>query len=116
VLELKVRPNVIVVLDSSGSMTANVKSTETYSGDHPRSKMYQAKQVLNTVVQNNQDKVSFQFLTYTQVGEYLGGQEAGGNRFQYYTSTMPSTELTVRRALGTTCRRSAASSPGRSST
>ena len=47
VLELKVRPNVIVVLDTSGSMTNNVPETfNTRSGDHPRSKLWQGKQVL----------------------------------------------------------------------
>ena len=99
VLELKVRPNVIVVLDSSGSMTQNVKSYETGSGDHPRSKLYQAKQVLNSVVQTNQSKVSFQFLTYTQVGSHITA-DAGRNRFQYMTTAMPSPELMVRRAQG----------------
>jgi hypothetical protein len=103
VLELKVRPNVIVVLDSSGSMTSTVTGTDTRSGDHPRSKLWQAKQVLNSVVQANQSKVSFQFLTYTQVGSTLGAQGAGRNRFQYSTNAtnpMPSPEITVRRAQG----------------
>ena len=67
VLELKVRPNVIVVLDSSGSMSQQRPENRQHQlRDHPRSKLYQAKQVLKTVVQNNQDKVSFQFGTYTQ--------------------------------------------------
>ena len=78
VLELKVRPNVIVVLDSSGSMTNNApETTNTVSGDHPRSKMHQAKQVLKTVIRNNQDKVSFQFGTYTQNSISFNNQGAG---------------------------------------
>ncbi len=101
VLELKVRPNIIVVLDSSGSMT-NVapETTNTNSGDHPRSKLFQAKQVLRQVFQNNQDIVSFQLGTYTQNSMRFDNQGAGANRFQYVTRTMPAPELTVRRALG----------------
>ncbi|MFN8091492.1 MAG: hypothetical protein U0599_04580 [Vicinamibacteria bacterium] len=104
VLELKVRPNVIVVLDTSGSMTSTVTGTDTIAGDHPRSKLYQAKSVLRQIVQNNQDKVSFQMGTYTQNGFTLSNQSAStrGNRFQYTTSTMPATELTVQGASGDT--------------
>jgi hypothetical protein len=110
VLELKVRPNVIVVLDSSGSMT-NVadEGSNTNSGDHPRSKMWQAKQVLKTVVQNNQDKVSFQLGTYTQYSISFGNQGRGANRFQYVVSGndapfmgTSTTELVVRGALNDT--------------
>jgi len=105
VLELKVRPNVVVVLDSSGSMTNNPPETfNTNSGDHPRSKLWQAKQVLKTVFQNNQEKVSFQFGTYTQYNISFNNQGAStrGNRFQYVTSAMPATELTVQGAAGDT--------------
>jgi hypothetical protein len=101
VLELKVRPNVIVVLDSSGSMTTTqTGGADTRSGDHPVSKMYQAKQVLKQVVANNQDKVSFMFGQYTQDPSRLNNRAAGNDRFQYTTTTMPSPELTVRRASG----------------
>jgi hypothetical protein len=101
VLELKVRPNVIVVMDSSGSMLNNVTETSnTRSEDHPRSKLFQGKAVLQKIVQDNQDKVSFMYGTYTGNGVRLDNQGAGVARFQYTTSTMPSPELTVRRALG----------------
>jgi hypothetical protein len=72
VLNLEVKPNVIVVLDSSGSMQETVGGTGLNSGDHPRSKMFQAKQVLKTVVNDNQDKVTFLFGQYTQ-DIYTGG-------------------------------------------
>ena len=87
VLELKVRPNVIVVLDTSGSMQWLVdEDYNAQSGDHPRSKLYQAKQVLKQIVQNNQDKVSFQMGTYTQYGVSLTDRAADRNRFQYVVS------------------------------
>jgi hypothetical protein len=108
VLELKVRPNVIVVLDSSGSMTNIVpEGFNTNSGDHPRSKLYQAKQVVKQLVQLNQDKVSFQFGTYTQYTMSMNNLNAGDNRFQYVVSgqdasfmNTSSTELILRGALG----------------
>ena len=65
VLDLQVKPNVFVALDTSGSMedlTNNAASP--YGGDHVRSKMYQAKQVLKAVFQANQDKASFMFGVY----------------------------------------------------
>jgi hypothetical protein len=109
VLELKVRPNVIMVLDSSGSMQwwLTDNNFSLASGDHPRSRLNQAKRVLRQVVQNNQDKVSFQFGTYTQYGGSFGYQTAGAHRFQYVTSggtftfmDVAATELTVQRGLG----------------
>jgi hypothetical protein len=105
VLELKVRPNVIVVLDTSGSMTNDVpEDFNTRSGDHPRSKLWQGKQVLKQIVQNNQDKVSFQFGTYTQNGFSFNNQSASttGNRFQYVTSTASAATLLVLGASGDT--------------
>ncbi len=74
------RPNVIVVLDTSGSMTETGRTRTTrhrQSGDHPRSKLYQAKQVLRQIVQDNQDKVSFQIGTYTQYGMGLPDRAVG---------------------------------------
>ena len=87
VLDLKVRPNVIVVLDSSGSMTNAVSETNTMSGDHPRSKMYLAKQVLKRVVSDNETKVSFLFGQYAQTSSLqTAARSAGADRAQYSTS------------------------------
>lgn len=101
VLNLKVRPNVILVLDSSGSMTNNLAETLSMgNGDHPRSKLRQAKEVLNTVVQANERKVSFLYGQYTQKSSVMQQTGAGTDRFRYSTngfisSTMPTTELQV---------------------
>jgi len=130
VLELKVRPNVIVVLDSSGSMNETVdydgvvaaSGARTGSGDHPRSKLAQAKGVLRTVIQNNEDKVSFQFGTYTQFRMNFNDEHGNANnvqdaadsapgliRFEYWTTSTvapfmaaDATELTVQGALDDT--------------
>jgi hypothetical protein len=65
VLDLQVKPNVFVALDTSGSMEDLTNNTGSgYAGDHIRSKMYQAKQVLKAVFQANQDKASFMFGVY----------------------------------------------------
>ena len=64
VLALKVRPNVIIVLDSSGSMkwtldpAHGTTGSPVNSGDHPRSKIYQAKQVLKTIVAETCDALA----------------------------------------------------------
>jgi hypothetical protein len=118
VLELQVKPNVIVVLDSSGSMTETVTGVNTNSGDHPRSKMYQAKQVLKQVMAQNANRVTFLFGQYTQdtynppgttVGTRMvtwnnGGTvtNRGSDRFLYTTDnvtspSMVATELTLQK-------------------
>lgn len=122
VLELKVRPNVFVVLDSSGSMQEQlqypaqppVTATTNHnmrSGDHPRSKLRLAKEVLRTVIANNQTNVSFLFGQYTQsssrgLNSNSGSYTApGSHRFQYTanddpamggSASMATTVLTVR--------------------
>ena len=116
VLSLKVRPNVVIVLDSSGSMKWTLDPTHGLGNpvggsDHPRSKLWQAKQVLRTIVADNQDKVSFLFGQYTNgAGPTLQNTSAtkdtsdGQNRFLYWTTdelspSMATPELSVQRAL-----------------
>ncbi len=123
VLELKVRPNVFIVLDSSGSMKWGGAAPASPSGppgnfyppqagDHPRSKVWQAKQVLKQIVTDNQDDVSFLMGQYTQsaviqMENRPAATAASGtaNRFQYWTSTtlspsMATTELAIRNDSG----------------
>ena len=64
VLNLQVKPNVVVALDTSGSMEDTPYVASSYGGDYTRSKMWQAKQVLKAVFQDNQDKASFLFGVY----------------------------------------------------
>jgi hypothetical protein len=93
VLELKVRPNVIIVLDSSGSMAQTTTAGGGPRwGDHPRSKMLQAKLVLRQIVQDNQDKVSFMMSQYYQAGSGFDSnyRDAGERRFQYTSTTAAS--------------------------
>jgi hypothetical protein len=106
VLNLQVRANAIIVLDSSGSMGETVGGTQL-SGDDRNSKMVLAKQVIQDVVTANQTKVSFQFGRYDQPGLTLEPGTAAGTatptnpeRFAYSsTSTeqpsMLTTELVV---------------------
>jgi hypothetical protein len=60
ILDLQIRPNAIIVLDSSGSMREEATGAYTLSGDDPNSKLATAKRVLKTVIANNKDKISFQ--------------------------------------------------------
>ncbi len=93
VLDLQVKPNVVVALDTSGSMEDLVdNSASSYGGDHIRSKMWQAKQVLKAVFQANQDKASFMFGVYrfSSAADPRGNMGVGNvsgtgtpNRFAY---------------------------------
>ena len=100
VLNLQVRANAIIVLDSSGSMRempdANLAdgSPDTpvegeVAGDDPTSKLLQAKDVLRQVILANETKVSFQFGRYVQDPASYGPEAA--NRF-LYTKTCANTD------------------------
>ncbi len=65
ILNLSIRPNAILVLDSSGSMGETLTG-DSLGADHPDAKLAIAKTVINSVVAANQTKVSFQFGQYDQ--------------------------------------------------
>ena len=92
VLNLQVRANAIIVLDSSGSMREMPDADLTdgspdtpvegeVAGDDPTSKLLQAKDVLRQVILANETKVSFQFGRYVQDPASYGPEAA--NRFLY---------------------------------
>lgn len=80
ILNLQVRPNAIIVLDSSGSMRQRPQATtEFYNpsgggtvGDDRDSKLWQAKDVIRNVISANETKVSFMFGQYEQDAASLG--------------------------------------------
>ena len=92
-LNLVVRPNALIVLDSSGSMrempdadyltdgSPDTPVEGEVTGDDPTSKMAQAKAALRAVVQANETKVSFQFGRYVQDANSYGPEAE--NRFLY---------------------------------
>lgn len=99
-LDLQVRPNAIVVLDSSGSMrevtTAsglvnNINNGELVADDL-NSKMRIAKGVLTTVVDENKEEISFQFGRYNQDADTPLEQD---ERFYYVTTDANAATLTV---------------------
>lgn len=65
VLNLEVRPNVFLVLDSSASM-AQTTSGNPVPGDERRAKLSLAKQILTSIIQTNETRVNFQFGQYEQ--------------------------------------------------
>jgi hypothetical protein len=104
VLDLEVKPNVIVVLDSSGSMRETVYKGANYpmiSGDNPYSKMFIAKQVLTDLVTQNSNRVNFLFGQYTQQNVTFSNQGVGTDRFYYVTRNVesPSMETTTELAI-----------------
>jgi hypothetical protein len=67
VLNLQIKPNVIIVLDTSGSMNDSV-GNNTLGADHPDSKTGGAKLVMRQALVNNETKVNMMFGTYTNTG------------------------------------------------
>jgi hypothetical protein len=102
-LDLQVRPNAIVVLDSSGSMRevttasglVNGINNGELVGDDPNSKLRIAKDVIRTVVDNNKEEISFQFGRYTQTSLPVLERE---ERFYYATTDGAAAALQVNTA------------------
>jgi hypothetical protein len=101
VLNLQVRANAIVVLDSSATMSQTLGGNQL-SGDDTSSKLYLAKQVIRNIVQANQNKLSFLFGRYTQpsgvtldAGVSAGdpAQPAPPIRFAYSTTSTASPSM-----------------------
>jgi len=113
VLDLEVKANAVVVLDTSGSMAESVVanadnfgsiSGQFLTGDDPRSKLVIAKTTLQTLIQSNQTKVKFRF------GSYTGNQSLfrllTNDRFLYYTTNSSAAGMSINSAG------SGASAPG----
>jgi hypothetical protein len=65
ILDLQVKPNVLFIIDTSGSMKWPVDADNFSLGDDdPMSRAYQAKQAVNAVVQANATKMNFGLATY----------------------------------------------------
>ncbi len=98
VLDLQIRNNALIVLDSSGSMrdatsyavaggnATNFAALELV-GDDPRAKLESAKQVLKKIIKNNETKVSFQFGRYEEGNDY-SQPGLNSNKFVYTCSTV----------------------------
>jgi hypothetical protein len=108
VLDLEVRPNVMIILDTSGSMNDTPDTDENTGpfwkpgGDWPPpavlstanpliaggrgSKIAQGKFTLINMINANQTRASFSFGQYTQTDQMLNLNE-GNNRFAYYTTS-----------------------------
>jgi hypothetical protein len=98
VLNLQIRANAIVVLDSSGSMQETLAGGDL-AGDDPDAKMFLAKQTLKQVIADNQRKVSFQFGQYEQPGvtpstAIMQVPGTGIERFLYTTNSTLSPSMT----------------------
>jgi hypothetical protein len=78
VLNLQIKPNVLIVLDTSGSMNDTINNN-TIGGDHPDSKIRSAKIVMRQALTNNESKVNMMFGTYTNTGSNFTGTTVAGN-------------------------------------
>ncbi len=85
VLSLKIRPNIIIVLDSSGSMTSTAPARRHPLRRPPALAHAPGQAVIHQVIQDNQDKVSFQFgHLHRSSARPSTTSTTGRNRFQYY--------------------------------
>jgi hypothetical protein len=116
VLDLEVKPNVIVVLDSSGSMRETPRGGGAQgrsSGDHPYAKLFLAKQVLNSIFTDNANKVNFAFGKYyitdttatSTMDTKIDDATDNGEQFLYVTRnvespSMQTTELSLSKEPG----------------
>ena len=65
ILDLQVKPNVLFIIDTSGSMKFPVDTDWMSLGDDdPASRAYQAKQAVDSVIQANAAKMNFGLATY----------------------------------------------------
>jgi hypothetical protein len=89
VLDLQVRNNVLLIFDTSGSMTWPTDVNNfAMGGDDPMSRMYQAKQAVRAVVEANRASMNFGMATYDVKSQ--GKPLVGGNSGQLvYVSVDP---------------------------
>ena len=90
VLDLQVKPNVIIVLDTSGSMQESLYrdsggGSPSWNADWRESKMGLAKTVLTQVVTDNSAKASFLFGQYTMANSAMRNTAVAADRFLYLT-------------------------------
>src|SRR2546426_6404296 len=83
ILDLQVKPNVYIILDTSGSMREPFQNQPQLGGDDPTSKMFRAKSALNSFLTNNATKYNFGFGTYNlkNVDKVLTYDDTGGTGF-----------------------------------
>ena len=88
-----VKPYVLILFDTSGSMTENPQSVDQYcdgsnglpcNGDGKNSKMYTAKSVLSSLVQSFQSKISFGLARFYQKEGVSNPSSAYGGRVINY--------------------------------
>jgi hypothetical protein len=69
VLDLQIKNNVLIVLDTSGSMKWPTDLDNfTLGGDDPASRLFQAKAAIRSVVNSNQTRINFGLATYNILG------------------------------------------------
>ena len=84
VLDLQLKPNVIFVLDTSGSMREPPGQGTSVVGDDTASKMYQAKQAVNAVLTANVGKFNFGLASYNVLN---AAKTLDGTRPLWYVTT-----------------------------
>lgn len=87
VLDLQLKPNVIFVLDTSGSMQQPPGQSTSVVGDDTASKLYQAKQAVNAVLTANSGKFNFGLATYNVLNAQKTLVDNNGSKPLWYVTT-----------------------------
>jgi hypothetical protein len=82
ILDLQVKPNVLIMFDSSGSMGYLTTTGTAIGGDDPASKMYQLKDAVNQVITANTGKIRFGLASYGVLNQskFLSWDNAGNQQ------------------------------------
>jgi hypothetical protein len=102
VLDLQLKPNVIFVLDSSGSMQQPPGQNTSVVGDDTASKLYQAKQAVNAVLTANAGKFNFGLATYNVLNASKRLLDNNGSKPLWYVTTSSEPGVAIWTGSGTT--------------
>ncbi|PYQ02714.1 MAG: hypothetical protein DMF83_22935 [Acidobacteria bacterium] len=105
ILDLQIKPNVYIILDTSGSMREPFQNAPQMGGDDPMTKMYRAKSALNSFLTTNATKYNFGFGSYNLLNSQkvlsyddnlfnatpLGGHQDLDGPILYVTADNPTT-------------------------
>ena len=87
------RPNMLVILDTSGSMSWRTQDSTVVGGDTSTSRLYIAKRVINNTIRDNHNLVNFGLMAYAQTHYQVTSTTKG--YFPYYLGSSSSTTKSI---------------------
>lgn len=87
------RPNMLIILDTSGSMSWRPQDSTVVGGDTSTSRLYLAKRVINNTIRDNHNLLNFGLMTYAQTHYQVTSTTKG--YFPYYLGSSTSTTKSI---------------------